>query len=103
MIDAVTTHQVVDTTGRRITGDVTIHLRPGVGVIGPTGEHMEGGPHSVPVAFAMPLIASHRASVVEPKTVEPDPAAQVKGAPTGVQHRDPAIATREGGGRGKKP
>lgn len=99
MIDAVTTHTVVDSTGRRITGDVTIRLRPGIGVVGPNGDHLEGGPHTVPVAFAAPLISSHRASVV---VAEPAaPAAQVPGAPPGVQHRDPAITTREGG-RGRR-
>ena len=99
MNDALTTHTVIDSTGRRITGDVTIHLRPGVGVVGPNGEHMEGGPHTVPVAFAQPLLSSHRASIVVPNADEPEPAAQVKGAPAGVQQRDPVATTREGRGR----
>ena len=101
MIDAIATHTVIDSTGRRITGDVTIHLRPGVGVSGPNGEHLEGGPHTVPVAFAVPLISSHRASIVDaaPTPSEPDPVAQVKGAPSGVQQRDPIATTREGRGR----
>jgi hypothetical protein len=91
---------LVDTTGRIITGDVTIALRPGIGIQGPNGEHLEGGPHTVSVAFAAPLIASGRASVVAPKVeepvkdetkdeVKPSPVAQVKGAPAGVQQRDP--------------
>jgi hypothetical protein len=102
MIDLVSTQSVVDSTGRRITGSVTITLRPGVGVVGPTGEHLEGGPHTVPVAFAVPLVSSHRAAYSEPVATaptEPDPAAQVKGAPGGVQQRDPVATTREGRGR----
>lgn len=99
MIDAVSTHTVIDSTGRRITGDVTIRLRPGIGVVGPSGEHLEGGPHTVPVAFAAPLIASQRASVVVAEAVAPD--TQVQGAPAGVQQRDPIVTTREGG-RGRR-
>ena len=97
MIDVVTTHTVIDSTGRRITGEVTIRLRPGIGVVGPNGEHMEGGPHTVPVAFAAPLISSHRATVVTAETIAP--VAQVVGAPEGVHQRDPVVATREGRGR----
>ena len=98
MTDLVSTQFVIDSTGRRVTGDVTIRLRPGVGVVGPSGEHLEGGPHTVPVAFAAPLIASHRAAIVHP---EPVPEQAVAGAPPGVQHRDPAVSTREGS-RGRR-
>jgi hypothetical protein len=94
--DVVTRSTVIDTNGRAVTGDVTIELRPGIGVTGPTGEHLdrENGPHRVPVAFAMPLIMSGRARVLEgPKESEKEkevpPDAQVKGAPKGVQQRDP--------------
>lgn len=90
--------QVIDSTGRVIKGDVTIELMPGIGVSGPTGDHLdrENGPHTVPIAFAGPLITSGRARVVEKPAAEPAPDAQVQGAPSGVQQRDPVPTSREG-------
>ena len=97
---------VMDSAGRRVTGNVTIELMPGIGVGGPNGEHMdrENGPHTVPVAFAAPLLSSKRARLVEARAPLRSArvgagAAQVKGAPAGVQQRDPVATTREGRGR----
>jgi hypothetical protein len=75
----------MDLTGRKVAGGelVTIRLHPGVGVTGPNGEHMEGGPHEVPAHFAYPIVRTNRAVVIE-------------GAPAGVEHRDPTPETREG-------
>jgi hypothetical protein len=86
---------VIDSTGRRLTGSVTIELLPGVGVGGPNGEHLdrENGPHTVPVAFAAPLLASKRARIVAP--VAPSPDTPVQGAPEGVVQRDPLPESRE--------
>ena len=79
----------VDLTGRKVAGDemLTIRLAPGVGVCGPTGEHMEGGPHVVPAHFAYPLVRTNRAIVLRD---------DVSGAPEGVTQRDPVPDTREG-------
>lgn len=96
MGEAVNMAVVMDSTGKRITGDVTIHLRPGVGVQGPTGEHLEGGPHVVSVAFAAPLITAGRATIVQSPVEQP-----VSGAPDGVQQRDPIITSRDGN-RGRR-
>lgn len=93
---------VVDSTGRAITGDVTIQLRPGIGIVGPTGEHLEGGPHTLPLAFAAPLLHSHRASIVQPTAAPKEEESRVPGAPDGVEHRDPIAATREGRPEGRK-
>lgn len=78
----------LDLTGRKVAGDdtVVIRLAPGIGVLGPNGEHLEGGPHTVPSHFAYPLVSTNRAHIVR----------EVVGAPEGVQHRDPEPESREG-------
>ena len=95
---------VMDTTGREIKGEVTIELRPGIGVVGPNGDHMEmaNGPHTVSLAFAGPLLSSNRARPVSPDEAETLRASRrpaeptVTGAPDGVVHRDPVPESREG-------
>jgi hypothetical protein len=69
-------HQVVNLRGEKISGTVRIRLRPGF-AIQLAGQHVEGGPHDVPVAIAQQLIDSNRAEpvfdddVAEPETREP--------------------------------
>jgi hypothetical protein len=88
---------IFDTTGRAYGGEVTIEIMPGIGVTGPKGEHLdrENGPHTVSMAFAVPLLSSNRARRVDPSAAPAvDPEAQVRGAPAGVQQRDPKARTR---------
>lgn len=72
-------HQLVNLRGEKITGTVKIRLRPGFGIQGMNGEHVEGGPHDLPVAIAQQLIDTNRADAVfdddldEPEQRDPAP------------------------------
>jgi hypothetical protein len=75
-------HQITNLRGEKITGTVRVRLKPGFG-IQIAGEHIEGGPHDVPVAIAQQLLESNRADAVFEDDVE---------QPT---NRDPAAESRD--------
>jgi hypothetical protein len=64
-------HQITNLRGERITGTVTLRLKPGIGIQGMNGEHLEGGPHNLPVAIAQQLLDTNRADVVLVETRDP--------------------------------
>lgn len=80
----MTTHQhtITNLRGEKITGTVKVRLRPGFG-IQLAGEHIEGGPHDVPVAIAQQLLDSNRADIVTPSELE-EP-----------ETRDPVVESRD--------
>lgn len=76
-------HQIVNLRGEKIAGTVKVRLRPGIGIQGVAGEHLEGGPHDVPVAIAQQLIDTNRADPVFADDVAK------------AETRDPAAENRE--------
>jgi hypothetical protein len=80
-------HTVTNLRGEKITGTVRVRLKPGVGIQGVNGEHVEGGPHDLPVAIAQQLLDSNRADVVLPDDETEDV--------TEVEERDPVVESRD--------
>jgi hypothetical protein len=76
-------YQVTNLRGEKITGTVRIRLKPGFGIQGVNGEHIEGGPHELPVALAQQLLDSNRADPVFDDEIEQP------------VNRDPAIESRD--------
>lgn len=56
--------RVYSLTGQKTPQVLTVTLRPGFG-IQHNGEHLEGGPHTLPADIAHSLLATNRADLVE--------------------------------------
>ncbi|MFL5481142.1 MAG: hypothetical protein ACJ8AK_03050 [Gemmatimonadaceae bacterium] len=82
-------YTVMNLRGEKITGTVKVKLRPGFGVQGPDGNHLEGGPHDLPVAIAQQLIDTNRADPVFDEDV-----AQPEQRDPIVEQRDPRTIRR---------
>ncbi len=82
-------HTITNLRGEKITGTVKVRLKPGFG-IQIAGEHIEGGPHDIPVAIAQQLLESNRADPVFDDDVEQptnrEPAADSRD-PRGLRRR----------------
>jgi hypothetical protein len=83
-------HQIVNLRGEKITGTVRVKLRPGIGIQDANGNHIEGGPHDVPVAIAQQLFDTNRADPVFPE----DEVEAPKNRDPAAENRDPAERRR---------
>lgn len=78
---------IYDLQGRKFSGELRVRLRPGFGISGPNGEHLEGGPHVLPLRIANDLLVTGRADLVLDDVVsDRDPVAE---------HRDPAPSRKK--------
>ena len=78
--------EIYDLQGRKFSGSLKVKLRPGFGIVGPNGEHIEGGPHVLPLRIAQDLLETNRAFLWVEEVVE----------------RDPVVESRDPVSRGKK-
>jgi hypothetical protein len=91
---------VYDLTGRKFTGGMRVTLRPGF-AIRYGGEHVEGGPHVLPVAIALDLIHTNRADALIENAQAPaaEEVQAVVNADPVADHRDPVVDTQRPGTR----